>query len=62
MAIQRFKGKTSVFDIIQADDGHLMLISDMEDILSGFVDMAVKSGADEEQLKLLVSAMGKDKH
>ena len=51
--IKRYKGKTSVFDIIEADDGHLIMLSDMKEILAKFIGMAIESGADEEKIKKL---------
>jgi len=60
--IKRYKAKNSIFDIIEADDGHLILLSDMTDVLENFVGMAVKAGADRDELQLLVSGLGKEKY
>jgi hypothetical protein len=60
MSIQQYK----IRDINKNPELHkevFVTYSDMKQLLNGLIDFAVKAGADENKLKLLVSP-GKNKH
>lgn len=59
--IKRYRGKT-VFDVIEDEDGSFVLYSDLKEMLVGFVQTAVDSGADEQKMIDYAKSAFKPKH